>query len=353
MASIDWDTTTAVARRFSGDYPLAGTYHERKFALTAPQYVARASDLVAEETGLELPGAPAVGVISRSQWVETNIQAFTALLAPLREAMGESAEDAPDDAPGRRTPPWAGKFMGAELGAVLGFLSKRVLGQYELVLPTGEDELGDSVFFVGANVLAMERQHEFRPSHFRFWVALHETAHRAQFKGVPWMRSYFLGLVDELVDSSRREPGRMARIASEVIDARNHGRDPVDDAGILGLLASHGQREALDKVQALMSLLEGHGHIVMDRIGEREIVDVDRMSRVLTARRADAKSQGMMRLIGMEMKLKQYELGAAFIRSVEDRAGWDALAMAWESPEALPTLAEIEDAESWLRRMGG
>ncbi len=351
MSSIDWDTTTAVARRFSGEYPLAGTYHERKFALTAPRYVARASDLVVEETGLELPGAPAVGVISRAQWVETNIQAFTALLAPLRQALEESDGEGPADPESSRTPPWAGKFMGAELGAVLGFLSKRVLGQYELVLPTGEDELGDSVYFVGANVLAMERQHEFRPSHFRFWVALHETAHRAQFKGVPWMRSYFLGLVDELVDSGKREPGRMSRIASEVIDARNQGRDPVDDAGILGLLASHGQREVLDRVQALMSLLEGHGHIVMDRIGEREIADVDRMSHVLTARRADARSQGMMRLIGMEMKLKQYDLGAAFIRGVEDRAGWDALAMAWESPETLPTLPEIEDPESWLRRM--
>ena len=358
MASIDWDTTTAVARRFSGDYPLAGTYHERKFALTAPQYVARASDLVTDETGLELPGAPAVHVISRSAWVETNIEAFTALLAPLRDAMAaedpltEPTDDEGADGDGRGFP-WSGRFMGFELGAVLGFLSKRVLGQYELVLPTGEDELGDSVYFVGANVLAMERQHEFRPSHFRFWVALHETAHRAQFKGVPWMREYFLSLVEQLVEAGRHEPGRMARIASEVMEARNRGVDPVDDAGILGLLASQGQREVLDRVQALMSLLEGHGHVVMDRIGERELPDLDRMSGILTARRADARTQRMMRLIGMEMKLKQYDLGAAFIRGVEERASWDALSMAWESPAALPTLAEIEDPGSWLDRMAG
>lgn len=363
MASIDWDTTTAVARRFSGDYPLAGTYHERKFALTAPQYVARASDLVTEETGLELPGAPTVQVISRAQWVETNLHAFTALLAPLRDAMAAQAGDAEPaagddpavdgDGEPTRSVPWAGRLMGMELGAVLGFMSKRVLGQYELVLPTGDDGLGDSVFFVGANVLAMERQHEFRPSHFRFWVALHETAHRAQFQGVPWMREYFLGLVSELVDAGRREPGRMARIASEVMDARNRGVDPVDDAGILGLLASRDQRHVLDKVQALMSLLEGHGHIVMDRIGERELPDLDRMSGILTARRADARTQAVMRLIGMEMKLKQYDLGAAFIRGVEERASWDTLSMAWESPDALPTLAEIEDPASWLDRMAG
>jgi len=109
----------------------------------------------------------------------------------------------------------------------------------------------------------------------------------------------------------------------------------------------------LDQVQALMSLLEGHGHVVMDRIGEREITDVGRMSSVLRARRKDPKSAAFMKLIGIEMKMKQYENGAAFIKQVERDASWDALSMAWESPEALPTLAEIDDASLWLDRMAG
>ncbi len=361
MTKVDWDTTAAVASRFSGQYPLAGTYHERKFALMAPELVARASDLVATETGLELPGHPNVGVVSRAEWVEANIGAFTALLAPLQEALAnledpEDSEASTDGPRGTDSSPVSAigsKVLGAELGAVLGFLSRRVLGQYELVVPTGDDEVGDSVFFVGANVLAMERAHEFRPSQFRFWVALHECAHRAQFTGVPWMRSYFLSLVDELTERRSREKGKMARIAAEVMQARERGEDPISDTGILGLLASDEQREVLDRVQALMSLLEGHGHVVMDRVGEREIVDVRRMSAVLTARRKDPKTATIMRLIGMEMKLKQYDLGAAFIRGVEQKASWDALAMAWESPEALPTLSEIEDPAAWLKRMAG
>jgi coenzyme F420 biosynthesis associated uncharacterized protein len=349
MSRIDWDTTTSVARRFSGSYPLAGTYHERRYEVMAPGLVARASELVSYETGLDLPGSPVVGVVSRDEWVATNIRAFTALLAPLRDAIEESSGHPPEGAGTGR----GSRFLSAELGAVLGFLSRRVLGQYELVLPTGDGEVGDSVFFVGANVLAMERQHEFRPSHFRFWVALHESAHRAQFTGVPWMRGYFLSLVDELVDSGAKEQGRMARIANDVIAARDRGESPIDETGLLGLLASHGQREVLDRVQALMSLLEGHGHVVMDRVGAVEIPDVDRMSRVLTARRNDPRQAALMRLIGMEMKLKQYDLGASFIRGVESHASWDALAMAWESPEALPTLPEIEDPRAWLDRMAG
>ena len=343
MSKIDWDTAVSVADRFSGDSVLAGTYHERRYALDAPSYVARASELVEHETGLSLPGAPDVGVISRSEWVETNVKAFTALLAPLRDAIDEEPS----------TAGLGGKLMGAELGAVLGFLSKRVLGQYELVLPTDDDQIGDSVFFVGANVLGMERQHEFRPSHFRFWVALHESAHRAQFKGVPWMREYFLSLVDDLIESGVGEKGRAARIAGAVAQARERGEDPIDDTGILGILASPEQKEVLNRVQALMSLLEGHGHVVMDRIGEREIPDMARMSRVLTARRQSAKNAAVMRLIGMDMKLKQYDQGAAFIKSVERLASWDSLSTAWESPEALPTLEEIEEPSRWLARVRG
>lgn len=344
MSAVDWDTAISVASRFSGSYPLADTYHERKFAMTAEGYVSRASALVSEETGLSLPGSPVVGVISRDDWVRTNTASFAALMAPLEETLANTSGI------GHGV---AGKVMGVELGAVLGFLSKRVLGQYELVLPTGDDDRGDSVLFVGANVLAMERKYEFRPSHFRFWVALHECAHRAQFTGVPWMRDYFLSLVGELVASSRTSGGQVARVIGEFARRDLSRDDLLGDAGLISLFASPEQQAVLDKVQALMSLLEGHGHVVMDRIGEREIVDVARMSSVLKARRKDPRTAAFMKLIGVEMKLKQYELGASFIGSVEKTASWDALSMAWESPEALPTLDEIGDAPRWLDRMHG
>jgi coenzyme F420 biosynthesis associated uncharacterized protein len=344
MSTVDWDTAISVAGRFSGSYPLADTYHERKFAMMADGYVARASDMVADETGLSLPGSPVVGVISRQDWVRTNAESFAALISPLEESLAETSGI------GRGA---AGKLMGMELGAVLGFLSKRVLGQYELVLPTGDDDRGDTVLFVGANVLAMERKYEFRPSHFRFWVALHECAHRAQFTGVPWMREYFLSLVGELVASSKTSGGQITRVVGELARGDMSRDDLLGDAGLIGLFASPQQKVVLDKVQALMSLLEGHGHVVMDRIGEREIVDVARMSSVLKARRKDPRTAAFMKLIGIEMKLKQYEQGAKFIAGVEKAASWDALSMAWESPDTLPTIAEIGDASTWLDRMHG
>jgi coenzyme F420 biosynthesis associated uncharacterized protein len=344
MSTVDWDTAISVADRFSGSYPLADTYHERKFAMMADGYVARASAMVTEETGLTLPGSPVVDVITRHDWVRTNADAFAALMSPLEESLSQTS------GVGRGV---AGKVMGMELGAVLGFLSKRVLGQYELVLPTADGDRGDSVLFVGANVLAMERKFEFRPSHFRFWVALHESAHRAQFTGVPWMRDYFMSLVGELVASSKTSGGQVARVVGEVARGEISSDDLLGDAGLIGMFASPEQKAVLDKVQALMSLLEGHGHVVMDRIGEREIVDVARMSSVLKTRRKDPRTAAFMKLIGIEMKLKQYEQGARFIEDVETAASWDALSMAWESPDTLPTIDEIDDASKWLDRMHG
>jgi putative hydrolase len=167
------------------------------------------------------------------------------------------------------------------------------------------------------------------------------------------MRPYFLSLVHELVSADAQEKGRMGRIASQIRTAVDAGEDPIGEHGLVGLLATPGQKEVINRVQALMSLLEGHGHVVMDRVGEREIVDVRRMSNVLKARRKDPKSAAIMKLIGIEMKMKQYEDGAKFIAEVERLASWDTLSVVWESPESLPTLAEIGDAKAWLDRMAG
>lgn len=343
MTTANWDSAVSIARRLAGKYPLEGTYHEARLARQVPLLVERATALVSAETGLEAPGSPDVAVVSRADWVANNIASFTKLMAPLEDRLGEQK------AIGRGV---AGRIMGAELGAVLGFLSRRVLGQYELVLPTSDGDDGDTVMFVGANILSMERRFEFRPAEFRFWVALHESTHRLQFQGVPWLRSYFLGLVEELVDATRPEPGRLSRLSEEMRIASAEGRPLLDERGLFGLLATPDQREIIAKVQALMSLLEGHGHVVMDRIGERELVSQARMSRILASRRNDPRTAMFMRLVGLEMKMRQYELGAKFIAGVEERAGWSALDAVWLRPSNLPTLAEIEDPVSWLYRVG-
>jgi coenzyme F420 biosynthesis associated uncharacterized protein len=344
--TLDWSLAAPVASRVAGKYPLAETYHIANMSRTMPGVVAKAAALVTEETGLDTPGVPEVLVVTRGQWAERNLATFAHLLAPIEAKIAQRLEET---GAGGVPALVARKLVAVETGAILGFLARRVLGQYELVLPTGDQ--GDVVAIVGANILALERQQQFRPDEFRMWIALHEATHRAQFIGVAWLRPYFLSLVSDLVASaSPPSAGRLARLVAEVIEAGRRGKPVVDETGLLGLLASPEQRRAIDKVQALMSLLEGHGHVIMDRVGARLLPTQDRMSSILKARRNDPRTAAFFRLTGMEMKMRQYELGERFIKTVESEAGWSALDRAWQGPELLPTLAEIEQPQLWLQR---
>lgn len=345
MTDATWPLAVPVATRIAGTYPLAETYHLAHMRGQVPKLFSQAAEMVEAETGLRTPGVPEVRVVSRGEWAERNLATFSTMLAPFEEKIASRLEQA-----GRgSTPALARRVIAIETGALLGLLAKRVLGQYELVLP--EEEKGDVVALVGANILSLERQQQFRPSEFRMWIALHEATHRAQFLGVPWLRGYFLSLIKELVTSAGPAPGRLSRLVAELVEAGRSNRPLIDDSGLLGLFATPEQKTVIDRVQALMSLLEGHGHVVMDRIGARLLPSQDRMSAILKARRRDPRTAALFRLLGMEMKMKQYELGEAFILQIEKVADWSALDLAWTSPDTLPTLNEIYDPGEWLRRV--
>ncbi len=347
---IPWPLAARVAERMAGGYPLGASYHESLLRIQAPEFVARAGELVVAETGLTGVGAPTVEVVSRADWTRRNLAFFSRLLGPAEERLAARFRET--GPAGKIASRASGRLVAAEMGALLGVMARRVLGQYELVLPSGEEDNGDVVYLVGENVLSMERTHQFRPVEFRFWLALHECTHRMQFVGIPWLREYFLDLIQQLVATAQPEPGRFGRLANELREAAAEGRPLVGEAGLLGLFASPDQRGLLDRVQALMSLLEGHGHVVMDRIGERVLVSQKRMSDTLKRRRRDPRTAAFYRLTGLEMKLRQYELGERFVRGVEKAAGWGALEHAWRGPDQLPSKDEIEHPERWLARVG-
>jgi putative hydrolase len=168
---------------------------------------------------------------------------------------------------------------------------------------------------------------------------------------VDWVREHFLGLVTALVSETAPDPKRVRVLLQKVIDARRSGAPLIDDRGLLGLFASRRQRETLDRIQATMCVLEGHGHVVMDRVGDRILRTRPRMASVVKTRRADPRVAAFFRLTGLEMKIKQYEMGERFVLGVEKAAGWAALDAVWSEPAALPSMAEIENPESWLRRV--
>lgn len=341
---VDWALAQRVAQFVAGHDPLARSYHSASLHTDFDEVTAEAEDLVAEFTGLRSLAGPArASVVDRQAWVAANIGSFRRMLEPFTTRVAERLGRGPVVMIGRRV-------AGTEMGVLLGFLAQRVLGQYDLLVPEG----GDAVYYVGPNVLALEKRFAFRPRDFRLWIALHEVTHRAQFTGVPWMKDYFLSLVDKSLTLIEPDPKRLVRALQRAVDEMRQGRNPLDEGGLVALLASDEQREVLQQVQALMSLLEGHGNVVMDRLGREHVAGQERMSRVLSARRqTGGVARQLQKLIGLEMKLRQYEVGERFLRGIEDRAGLAALDDAWRGPEWLPTLSEIENPDIWLERVAG
>ena len=211
---------------------------------------------------------------------------------------------------------------------------------------------GDAVYYVGPNILGLEKRFAFRPRDFRLWIAIHEVTHRAQFTGVPWMRDYFLGLVRQAMNLVDPDPRSFAQAIARAADEVRSGRNPLDEGGIVGLFASPEQRGVLGQVQALMSLLEGHGNVVMDDLGKEHVAGQERMSRVLSQRRRNSGLSALLhKLLGLEQKMRQYEVGEKFVRGVIEIGGPRAIDDAWVSPDNLPVLDELDDPGAWLARV--
>jgi coenzyme F420 biosynthesis associated uncharacterized protein len=344
-----------VAVRVAGRDPFQDSYHYASLQPDFDELTAEAEDLVAAATGLRSLSGPArARVTDRPGWVRANLASFRRLLRPLTDRLGERMGDRTDF----RNPIAAAArtISGAELGTMLGWMSTRVLGQYDLLLVEDEDaDDQDVVYYVGPNIIALEKRFAFPPREFRLWLALHEVTHRAQFTGVPWLRPHFLGLVDQGLTGIDPDPRRFVEALKRAADEIRRGRNPLAEGGIVALLAGPEQRAILNQIQGLMSLLEGHGDVTMDRAGHdsHQIPSAERFSRVLHERRnrQSPPARFLQQLVGLEAKLKQYEQGEQFIHAVEANGGPDLLNRVWEGPENLPTLDEIRDPDAWARRV--
>ena len=199
---VAWDLAERVAVRVAGREPFSESYHYASLQPDFDEFTAQAEELVAAETGLRSLAGPArARVTDRSGWIRANLASFQRLLRPLTERI----------APRMTGPiaPVSRSIAGAEVGALLGWMSTRVLGQYDLLITEGEDDADqDLVYYVGPNVLSLEKRYGFPPREFRLWLALHEVTHRAQFTGVPWMREHFLGLVHGTLGAVDPDPKR-------------------------------------------------------------------------------------------------------------------------------------------------
>ncbi len=339
---IDWDLAERTAIRAGGTEPLAHSYLYDSLSTDFARATAQATKLVIASTGLSVPHNDVSAVVTRGVWVKANLGAFERVLEPIATRLAERQKSNAIAAVGRR-------LTGLELGGLIGWMSRRVLGQFDVFARSG-----GSIYYVGPNVLAIEKRYGFSPDEFRLWIALHEVTHRAQFLGVPWMREYFLGLVDHLVELFDTDPKRFLNTVRHAASAAREDVALPREMGLLGFITSPEQREVIEKLQALMSILEGHADVVMNRAGDDELPNARRFHHVFHARRMSANGFGgaLQRLFGFEAKIRQYALGASFIEKIEREGGPETSQRLWESSDLLPSLQELEEPNLWLERVG-
>jgi coenzyme F420 biosynthesis associated uncharacterized protein len=337
---IDWVLARRVGAYVAGDPPggvqLAGDLE----AVSAD-----ARERVALYTELDpMRAIPAPEAVDRKAWLEANLTSMRTVLQPLAEKL---------DRPGGLGS--AGRAIGAlvagaEVGGLLGLISQRVLGQYDLVLldPSAPERL----LFVAPNLREAAERLEVDEAELVRWVAIHEMTHAVQFTSVPWLRDHLGGLLRSLLESVdvKFDLGALLRLPSP--DDVRGLVDRVNRGGLITLAAGPERMALLDQIQAAMAVVEGHAEHVMDAVGDEVLDSLPDLRAALNRRRREKPPvfRLLEKLLGLEMKMRQYEQGRAFCDAVVETGGIAALNRVWSGPGALPTLGELEAPDRWLER---
>jgi coenzyme F420 biosynthesis associated uncharacterized protein len=341
---IDWRTARMVGEQVAGKGTALSAVERARLFEDFGDVVPEAERLVREFAMLasaEYRARP--WVMTRSQWLQANLRGFERILEPFAEKV---ISHRPDGAlAGIRR-----NFLAAQVGGLLGYLGHRVLGQYDLFLPPDDDGL---IYFVGPNIAGVERKFGFEGRDFRLWLSMHEVAHRLQFAGAPWLRGYLMGLIESYLGTVEIDPGWLTQTLRRAVDEVRTGAVDARGFGWIFLLMTPEQRQMVRKMQAMMSLLEGHGNYVMDEVSRGRVKDAQAFRTALHERRTKAGMEKVFqKAIGFDVKVQQYAQGEWFVAEVVREAGMEAFNRVWEGPANLPTMEEIARPLNWVARVG-
>jgi coenzyme F420 biosynthesis associated uncharacterized protein len=341
---IDWRTARVIGEQVAGKGTLLAPVERARLLEDFGEVVPEAEALVREFTGLpagEYRARP--WVMTRGQWLQANLRGFERILEPFAEKVVTQRSDGALAGIRRNV-------LAAQVGGLVGYLGHRVLGQYDLFLPPDDDGL---IYFVGPNIAGVERKFGFEPRDFRLWLSLHEVSHRLQFAGATWLRGYLLGLMDTYLNTVEIDPGWLVQSLKRAIDEVRSGRAEYKGFGWIFLLMTHEQRAMVRQMQAMMSLLEGHGNFVMDEVSRGRVRGAQAFRRTLHERRSKAGvEKAFQKAIGFDVKVRQYAQGEWFVAEVVREAGMEAFNRVWEKPANLPTMEEIARPQEWVARVG-
>jgi len=343
LGLVDWRSASRVGRSLTGSGPSLTAADRAAMREELSRSVTTAESLVADFTGLEVRGPrPRAWTMSRGEWSDANLHSIERVIEPMvvRTITAQRGRSAAN--------PLRSKALGAQLGALFGYISRKVLGQFDPFLPPDDEGL---IYFVGPNVAEAERRFAFDRSEFRLYLALHEVTHRVQFSDAVWLRGHILTTIDSYLSATELDPRRLAENVGTFVEELRSGRAPGGIGFALSLMTPE-QRELFHRVQATMSLIEGHASFVMNGVGRGRLKTFERMKRTLAERRrTGGLERAFQQVIGFDHKIKQYGAGERFVTEVVERAGMEGMNLVWRTPLNLPGADEIGEPGRWLARV--
>lgn len=351
---IDWDLAVATGSRLVRPGPQVTREDARRAVTELREASTRAARHVRDFTGMGNPEQPeGATIVDRPGWIRANVDGFRVVLEPLVEKLAQQRSATPG---GGVATAVGSRVTGMQVGSLLAYMASRVLGQYELFLPPDPDGTAPAgrLTLVAPNIVHAERELDVDPSDFRLWVCLHEETHRAQFTAVPWLREYVQDQMTAFLLASDLEPAamvsRLRAAADAVTDAIRGG-----EGNLLEAVQTPEQRPILDRLTAVMTLVEGHGDYVMDGVGPEVVPSVAEIRARFQKRREGGSNldRTIRRILGIELKMKQYAEGADFVRGVIQQVGMAGFNRVWDSPDHLPSRDEITHPDAWVERVLG
>lgn len=351
---IDWEQARDIAVQMSRDDVLSMP-ERRRLDAEYRALVARCVPIVSQYTGDQLPDAPErTFAFDRVDWVNANIEAFEHMFKPLEglQLMGDAAKRT---VAAELLGTLNQKLLSVEVGLLLGYLARKVLGQYDLTLLGREPMAPGRLYYVEPNIRAAEKTLGLPSDDFRMWLALHETTHAFEFEAHPWLREHFNGMLERY----------MAFLREDAEALRNRGiggiriyldrvREGSGDSGSwLESLMNAEQRALFNEMQATMCIVEGYSNHVMNAVGRTLLPNYELISRRFE-QRMEQRSQAdrlLAKLTGLDVKMEQYRLGEKFVDRIVMERGHDFARRVWLGPDYLPTMAEIRQPGLWLQRI--
>src|ERR1700731_90702 len=359
---IDWDLAISTGTRWARPGPQVSLAEARRTVSELRDLAGAVQQPVYEVTGMSGARDGSLGRGAgggRPGGRRAKGEVSRAVREPLVEQLKErSPGGSAESRPGSVMTAVGSRVTGIQAGLILAYLSSRVLGQYELFLPPEaspvDGEQPGRLTLVAPNIVMVERELGVDSHDFRRWVCLHEETHRLQFTAVPWLRDYVQSQMTEFLLASELDPAAILQRIRSAADAMAGAVRGGDGGSLIDAVATPRQREIMDRLTAVMTLVEGHGDYVMDAVGPQVVPTVAEIREKFNSRRGSSGriEQTLRRMLGIDLKMKQYAEGSRFVREVVDKAGMATFNKVWTSPETLPTREEFANPQLCLDRVG-